>query len=220
MCISCRPRVDVHEGVGDPAHVDACGQGRGSETWFFYGRHKWITPNVAGVENWKVDNQVNWSMIWWLGLTIVLEFIIRSEYTCINTTVFKQTNSIAQKRLATCCGSKVHRRRLAYVSSQSFYFVQAISIAPLQVRYYSIASEGLAQGPYVEPSSSSLSFLTNQTTKTRRTGSGRLLMQRPSHSHQLKMLVRGDGCWQLVADSGRCWQSDHFVQLLQTKHLQ
>jgi len=29
MCIACRPQVDVHKGEGGPAHVDACGQGRG-----------------------------------------------------------------------------------------------------------------------------------------------------------------------------------------------
>src|SRR6218665_158992 len=36
MCISCRPRVDVHKGKG-PAHVDACGQegGRGQKHDFF-----------------------------------------------------------------------------------------------------------------------------------------------------------------------------------------
>ena len=31
---------------GDPAHVDACGQGRGQEPDFFCGRHKWMTPYV------------------------------------------------------------------------------------------------------------------------------------------------------------------------------
>src|SRR6218665_270366 len=30
VCISCRPRVDVHKGGREgPAHVDACGQGEG-----------------------------------------------------------------------------------------------------------------------------------------------------------------------------------------------
>ena len=31
MCISCRPHVGVHKGEGGPVHVDACGQGEGSE---------------------------------------------------------------------------------------------------------------------------------------------------------------------------------------------
>src|SRR6218665_894529 len=31
VCISCRPRVDVHKGEGGPAHVDACGQGEGNQ---------------------------------------------------------------------------------------------------------------------------------------------------------------------------------------------
>jgi len=43
VCISCRPRVDVHKGGGGPAHVDACGQGE-SKTGFFCGRHKWMAP--------------------------------------------------------------------------------------------------------------------------------------------------------------------------------
>src|SRR6218665_3449331 len=30
VCISCRPRVDVHKGEGGPAHVDACGQVEGA----------------------------------------------------------------------------------------------------------------------------------------------------------------------------------------------
>src|SRR6218665_292044 len=42
VCISCRPRVDVHK--GGPAHVDTSGQW-GSKTGLFCRRHKWMAPN-------------------------------------------------------------------------------------------------------------------------------------------------------------------------------
>ena len=37
MCISCRPRVDVHKGGIRP-------MGEWSKTWFLCGRHKWMAP--------------------------------------------------------------------------------------------------------------------------------------------------------------------------------
>src|SRR6218665_3239715 len=40
MCISCRPCVDVHKGVGGLAHVDR-GRGKSPD---FCGRHKWMAP--------------------------------------------------------------------------------------------------------------------------------------------------------------------------------
>ena len=36
MCISCRPHVDVHKGVGGLAHVDACGQWEGGQKSDFF----------------------------------------------------------------------------------------------------------------------------------------------------------------------------------------
>src|SRR6218665_4033385 len=48
VCISCRPRVDVHKGVGGGS--GPCGQGEGgSKTRFFCGRHKWMTPCALAV---------------------------------------------------------------------------------------------------------------------------------------------------------------------------
>src|SRR6218665_1981818 len=46
VCISCRPCVDVHKGEEGPAHVDACGQGRGGQKRDFCRRHKWMAPNI------------------------------------------------------------------------------------------------------------------------------------------------------------------------------
>jgi len=42
MSTACRRS----QGGGGPAHVDACGLGRVSKTWFFR-RHKWMAPNIA-----------------------------------------------------------------------------------------------------------------------------------------------------------------------------
>src|SRR6218665_657036 len=43
VCVSCRPRVDVHK--GGPAYVDACGQREGGhKPDSFYGRRKWMAP--------------------------------------------------------------------------------------------------------------------------------------------------------------------------------
>ena len=47
MLISCgRPQG----GEVGPAHVDACGQGRGVKNVVFCGRHKWMTPNKKEAE--------------------------------------------------------------------------------------------------------------------------------------------------------------------------
>src|SRR6218665_3492995 len=40
VCISCRPRVDVHKGGGGSG---PCGQGEGIKNSIFCGRHKWMT---------------------------------------------------------------------------------------------------------------------------------------------------------------------------------
>src|SRR6218665_3764930 len=51
VCISCRPRVDVHKGWGGGVRPMWTG-GRGVKNLIFCGRHKWMTPyyNVSVCE--------------------------------------------------------------------------------------------------------------------------------------------------------------------------